>query len=932
MTRNRTFPPIGAAAATVLALVACLLLAACGKPNTAELLASARAYQAKGDHKAAIIQLRNVLQQNPKDGEARLMLGQASLQVGDPITAEKELRRALEYGQSAELVVPFLAQAMLELGSADKLIAEFGQTKLSDPRAEASLRALQGDAQLSLGKINEAAALFATAVQADPNNLRAQLGLARLMAIGGKLDDAAQSVDAIIAKHPQAATAFALRSEIQLAKGDRAGAKNSLEQAVAADPNFSQAQFALIALLIGERQFDAATAQVAAARKAKGGDLRLVYFDAAIAYGKGDLAAAREFVSQLLKSSPDNVPTLILAGAIELKAGKPASAEGYLQKAVGLAPRHGGARRMLVRTYLGSRQPSRALDTLQPLIAASLPTDPALMMLAGETYLANGELKQASSYYAAAAQSKPQQAMARTRLGQIALASGDSVAGIKELEAVSEGDDAPVQADLSLIAGYMRRNDLDGALKAAKSFVEKRPTDPLAHQLLGTVYGARKDWRNASAAYSKALELKSNYLPAVAGLARIDLIEKRPAEARQRFQAVVDKEPKNEQALLGLAEVMARTGAPPAEVTAVLQRAVSANSQSVAARLSLIGHYLRLKDTRAALTAAQEAAAAMPTEPRILNALGQSQEAAGELNQAIETFNRLAAQEPNSTAPLLRLAGIYGRQNDYAKAIEVLRRAQKIAPAEPAVGRDLVLGYMLMAKPDDAIKEAKSFQKAAPKLALGYTLEGDVYAATKRWAPAERAYREGLKLEPNSEQAAIKLHGALVAQGKSSEADALGRKWLAENPNDMTFRAYLAQQALRAKDLKTAVALYQTIVAQQPENVSALNNLAWAAGQLGDPKALGYAERAAKLAPESAAVLDTLGTLLVAKGDAAKGLEYLAKASSLAPDRPEIRFNYAKALAKAGRKEEARAELAKLEDVKQDYPGKSEIPALMKQL
>ena len=230
---------------------------------------------------------------------------------------------------------------------------------------------------------------------------------------------------------------------------------------------------------------------------------------------------------------------------------------------------------------------------------------------------------------------------------------------------------------------------------------------------------------------------------------------------------MVDKEPKNEQALLGLAEVMARTGAPPAEVTAVLQRAVSANSQSVAARLSLIGHYLRLKDTRAALTAAQEAAAAMPTEPRILNALGQSQEAAGELNQAIETFNRLAAQEPNSTAPLLRLAAIYGRQKDYAKAIEVLRRAQKIAPAEPAVGRDLVLGYMLMAKPDDAIKEAKSFQKAAPKLALGYTLEGDVYAATKRWAPAERAYREALKVEPNSEQAAIKLHGALVARARA---------------------------------------------------------------------------------------------------------------------------------------------------------------------
>ncbi len=234
-------------------------------------------------------------------------------------------------------------------------------------------------------------------------------------------------------------------------------------------------------------------------------------------------------------------------------------------------------------------------------------------------------------------------------------------------------------------------------------------------------------------------------------------------------------------------------------------------------------------------------------------------------------------------------------------------------------------------KVEEAVKQARALQAAAPKSALGFVLEGDIYATTKQWAQAERSYRAGLAVDPAAEPLAMKLHGALLASGKKTEADALARTWLAEHPNHLAFRGYLAEQALRSRDLKAAIAQYQVIVTQQPNNVSALNNLAWALGQQGDPKALGYAERALKLAPDSPLVLDTIGVLLVAKGDS-KGLEYQARAVALAPDRHDIRLNYAKSLLKLGRREEARKELTQLQDVSQDFPGKSEVAGLLKQM
>ena len=924
------FRPIGRL--FLAALLGSVVLTACRNESSSDLIRSARDYQAKGDHKAAIIQLKNAVQKQPDNGEARLLLGKSSLAVGDPATAEKEFRKAAEFGQPAAVVAPLIARALLESGESERVVSEFGKQNLTEPGAESSLRVAVGQAQVRLRRMDDARESFKAALASDPSNVPAQLAQVQLAVMEGRIDAAVATVDQIVAKNPNSAEALLLQGELRLARGDRTGGREALERAVAADPAQAPARLELIALLIAERQFDAANTQIAAARSVRGGDLRLLYFEALIAAQQKDLARARELTQQLLKRAPEHVPTLVLAGAVELQDKKPIAAETYLQKAVTLAPQHDGARKLLVRTYMTSNQPALALEAAKPLEAQGAQLDAPTMMLVGEAYLANGNLKQATTFYAAAAESKPQETAARVRLGQIAMVSGDPERGIRELEAATALEGAPAQADLALIAGYMRRGETAKALEAAQALVKKRPDDPMVYQVLGTVYVGRKDTAAARAAYGKALQLNPTYLPAVAGLARLDFADKKPADARARFEAVVAKEPNNELALLGLAEVLAAMKAPAAEIVPVLQRAIAAKPQSATARVALINLYLQEKDTRAALSAAQEASAALRDDPRVLDALGRAQAAAGETNQAIETFNRLAAAQPQSTLPLLRLASIYLANKEADKAIETLLRAQKVAPANTDIGRDLVRGYLATGKGDDALKQAKALQVAAPTSAAGHVLEGDVYAATRQWGEAERAYRASLKVDPTSEEGALKLHGVLMAGGKKSEAEAAARKWLAEHPNDVMYRSYLAEQALRTRDLKTAVAQYQIVVTQQPNNVAALNNLAWAAGQLGDPKAISYAERALKLAPDNSAVLDTAGVLLVSAGDTAKGLEYLARAVAIAPDRLDIRFNFAKALVKAGRTEDARKELTQLQSATQEFNGKAEIPALLKQL
>jgi predicted Zn-dependent protease len=122
------------------------------------------------------------------------------------------------------------------------------------------------------------------------------------------------------------------------------------------------------------------------------------------------------------------------------------------------------------------------------------------------------------------------------------------------------------------------------------------------------------------------------------------------------------------------------------------------------------------------------------------------------------------------------------------------------------------------------------------------------------------------------------------------------------------------------------------LLTTEPDNAVILNNLAWVAAQNKDPEAIRFAEKAYELAPAHPAVMDTLGVLLVQKGETARGLDLLRKASASAPRAPGIRLNLAKALISAGQKDAARKELDELTKLGERFSAHSEVVRLKKQL
>jgi putative PEP-CTERM system TPR-repeat lipoprotein len=268
---------------------------------------------------------------------------------------------------------------------------------------------------------------------------------------------------------------------------------------------------------------------------------------------------------------------------------------------------------------------------------------------------------------------------------------------------------------------------------------------------------------------------------------------------------------------------------------------------------------------------------------------------------------------------------------DYDGATQALRKALALQPDRLDVQRDAIAVLLAAGKPEEALADARALQKARPKEAVGYMFEGEVLATQQKYAEAARAYGEALKRQSLPVLVA-RQHALLEAAGKSGEGDAVAARWLRENPKDTVVRVYLAGRDLGRKDYKAASRGYREVLAIQPDNPLILNNLAWTLSQLKDPSAVEYAEKAYNLAPASPAVADTLGWILVERGDTKRGVELLSKAAAAAPNALEIRVHYAKALAKAGDKTAAKKELESALQSAGQSPLRAEAEELLKQL
>lgn len=913
---------------SALALALLLALSGCGK-SPEQHLADGKAFFQKADYKAAVIELKSVLQERPTDMEARLLLAQSHYQLEAYADAQKELQRAKQLGASDDQILGLLAMSLLRSGEYESVFKlTLPQSGLS-PTTLAMLHTARATAFIVTGRRQQAQADLLAAQQANPTLPSLLLLQANLAILDQDPTTARQKVEAVLQADPQHKESLYLKAAMLQQQNKLDEASQQYRQLLAHHPEEYRAHLAIANIQLARDLSQEAEKSLQAAEKIAGTNLEVRYARGIFELRRGKLAEASSALLDVLRVVPNHLPSSMAYALASYGQGQYEQSLRYAKSVLAVLPGNVLASKVLAGSQIKLGDAQEALKTLQPLLTR-YPNDAKTLALAGEAYLGLKDYNQAMGYLDRAAAIDPENTTISTRQAAGHLASGDNRRAIADLEKLVARSPQASQADLALVMLYLQNHEYNQALQTLQVLEKKLPSNPITYNLRAAALLGLQDTQGARKALEQALTIQPTFMTAALNLARLDMAEKKPEAARKRFLNVLTKDKNNVKAMQALAD-LALAAKKEDEYVDWLGKAIKVAPQDLTSHQLLINHWLAKKDHAKALAQARQAANANPENPAALNLLASTQLAGKETAAAVETYKRLLLKSPQSPEVMLLMAQAQEANKQFATARRTLQEALDLKPNFLPALEAMAKLDLQDNKPEDALAIARKIQAQHSKSPIGFDREGDIQLVLKRYAAAVKAYEQAYALAPNT-VTIMKLHRALSLAGNDKLAEQRLQAWLKQHPEDETARNYAAEIFMLTKRPREAIAQYELLLKQRPNSALILNNLANLYYDVQDPRALATAEQAYKLAPDQPSVMDTLGWLLVEQKQMERARDLLAKAAVRVPNNPVIRYHYGVALMLSGKPEEARRELAAALSHDKQFPGSEHARALLKDL
>ncbi len=896
-----------------------------------------QAYKGQKNNAEAIIQLKNALQQNQNFVAAHILLGEIYLQQKSLSEAEVQINLANQLGADKSLTVNSLAQLYSYQIKYNQLLKEIDPANFNRELRPA-LHVFRGNAYLQLNQISEALIEFDLAAQIDPNQVDPIIGRANALLRRGDIVGATEAAEKAMQIQPDTAGPWYVKGSIKHANSELDEALTSYDKAIELDPEHLDARIARVGLLLDLKQDNRAKQDLEYLRQTYPFEPKAAYLLAVLLERNNqaeasvkELEAAADIISGV---KPEYLsahgPTLMLSGLINYSLKRFDLAAGYLRQYVKQFPEQAGPYKLLASILLTKNEPEQVIDLLRPIQIRN-PHDHRVMFLLGSAYMAVGKHDMANAMFekaldGAGADNENIQA----EIGLNRLVMGQEQRAIKDMEAAFKRNPANIQTGIRLVALFVTRGESDKALQIAKAMNEKVSKNLTLINLLGTAQVSAKQLKQARHSFENAVNLDPSFVAAHINLSKLDVAEKDIERARQRLQTLNKKLPDNIAVLIELATVEKAAG----NLTAAndwLEKARNLDQKSLPVLIALVDLKLNMGRPSEALSIAQAAELTNKNDPQVMDALARSYLATNNREKALGVFMRMTEQARFNVKLLYKAARYQIDAGDFMEAIKTLKKA--VLADENHIPSQIALVEMELqhGKPVFAINRAQTLLKQYPQRGFPNQLLGDIAAHDTNYDLAVKHYQSAFDLEPST-RAMMKLYDSLKQTKQSAKAFDLVDQWLKKHPKDSVPMAALAEEYLNTGKYNEAKKSYEALLKLFPNEPQFLNNLAIIYLHTGDEKALSYAEQAQKLAPDQASSNDTLGWILVNKGQAEQGLNYLRNAHSRLSQNPEIRYHIAVALEKLDRKTEAKQELTEALKSSEAFNGREDAQVLLNKL
>lgn len=848
----------------IVTALAALMLVGCGgaEDRKAKYLERGKAYIAEENWAKAKVEIKNVLQIDPKSAEAYFLYAKVEEKQREWAKSFADYKKAVELdpgmidarARLAQIYV-LQANAMKSQGNRDAEANALGEAQkeideiLKRDATHNDARALQASMLSLEGKDDEAMALAESVIKEDPGNDVAVGLLAALYDKAGRTDDAEKLLVAAagIAKDP---VVFKLQLvQLYVNKKDNVAAEKNLRDLVVLKPDELSFRVKLAQFLVFVNENEKAEAVMREMVEADPEDAKRYIILADLLINKKDVATGIEYLQGAIKQKPELFDIRLgLAQVFERKnriddanAVYEAMIEHFGDEPAGLA-----ARNRLARNVANTGDVAKAKTLLDQVLVKN-PKDGQALLAKGRLAFLDKDYDVAVNAFRAVLKDQPDSVEVLHLLAETQLAKGDiELAGDnlrRAVELVPQNADAHIKYARYL----MVKKDLVNALEQLDIVLAKDPENYAALATRSEVMAAKGDLAATKAELMKLKEAAPDNPEASLRLARLHMAEGDAAVAMAEVDAVLARDEKNMAALILKTDILAATNDAPALEAAI---------------------------------------------------------------------NRIKAVSPDSPEGSFRLARYFRAKRDFASALGEYENAYKLATgdAKLAMLSELIEVQIAAGQVDQALTRVNGILRDEPDNKAVYDLLGIVQMARKDYVAAEAAFIKQTQINPNNAMGYAQLSVARERQGNTAGAVAAYELGLGALKDDISLQIGLAGLYERQSNFDAAMGIYEKVLTKQADNLIAVNNLAaLLVDHRTDAQSLARAkELVGKLAPvQRPDIQDTVGWVYYRTGDYAKAVEILEGVVNAAPKAAIFHYHLGMAYAKTGAKAKAKTALNK---------------------
>jgi putative PEP-CTERM system TPR-repeat lipoprotein len=428
-------------------------------------------------------------------------------------------------------------------------------------------------------------------------------------------------------------------------------------------------------------------------------------------------------------------------------------------------------------------------------------------------------------------------ATARARLHAyvgLALAHLNDDQAITSLEKARSLDAQNAEVRLAWAAYEMRRNEFGAQKKWLEPLLEQGRGNPDAWSQVGRIELKQENLDKALLAFSRSIQQRSYVHPDLLMRAMV-YIKKNQLD---KAQADIDRLQKAKSQWIGVPHVGGLIALQRNDMTTareLFQKVLSMNPDYAPSQYLLASIEIRENNLQNALSLLEQYVDRIPDNISANLAYSDVLIRLGKLDRAQEQLKRLHASEKDDPRVLVLFGRSFLKQNKIDQAIDYFQRSLEITPED--VGARLLLGQALLSQPKTrklGIQELEKAIEENPNLVAAYESLFKSYLQNKNFDKAREVAVQVKEKFKDSSRGDNMEALALLQEGKKILAVGLLKNTLKRFPEDPVTSQNLARIYVIDGDLDSAKQAYEGLLLRDPGDMRVLAQLAMIAARQGD--------------------------------------------------------------------------------------------------